>query len=1140
MKLNKWLMICVGLLAMFPAKAINDGSRYAAHSVLSSGKWIQLKVTENAVYKLTYDEIKAMGFDDPAKVKLYGYGGWMLEEDFTKSYIDDLPEVPMWIDKGADGIFNSGDYLLFYGMGTLKWSYDASADFYTHTYNPYSTYGSYFLTENNSAPQTMSTQNSYVSASLTLTTFDDYVLHEKDSVAIMESGRELFGESFIGAIVQNFSFQMPGITADAGKVALSFAAMPTKTTPVSLSIGGKQLISISIDPPPANSDGYRKAYMAEDVKPWAQGAKNESFTATVTYNSAGQAIAMLNYITVVAKRNLRFYDKPFVFFRSKESRTSSVNYRISNAGAQTMIWDVTDGLSPKIVQTTTDNGTLSFNADKNSQLREYAMIDCSRSFPSPQVMGVVENQDLHALPATDLVIIVPKVYQAQAETLADKHRQKDQLRVITVQAEKIYNEFSSGCPDATAYRRFVKMFYDRATTEANKPKYLLLFGDGLFDNRHLTTTASTMDPQYYLMTYQFRESLNEATSYGTDDYFGFLDDNEGLAMASEQLDLGVGRFPVNSVRQATNAVNKVTKYMDDQLYTGWKNNVIFTADDTGADPYCVHATQADTISQFISTNAPEYVMTKSYMDAFKPVSLNGKKFYPDAKKKFLNALNEGACVLNYTGHGGTGGWSAEDMLNSGDVRQMNFEGLPLWITATCDFGWFDRFSTTGAEEAFLNEKSGAIALFTTSRVVYSNNNANLNGLLVRNLFSTTSGQRPRLGDVLRRAKNGRSGDANRLNYVLLGDPALMLAYPDWKVELEKINGSNVVSGQTYTFKALEKVTLQGKIVNQSGQVLTGFNGAVNTTVLDNQQAIKAVNPDGSGNYFSYIDYPNRAYFGTDIVTNGRFTVSFTVPLDISYSQEKGKICFYAFDENNNVDAVGSFGNYRLTGSGSSTSPGTPQILGLYLDNETFLDGDTVNEAPVFIAKIADTKGINMTGSGLGHDITLCIDRSAALTYTLNRYYFPDRNHENQGEVRFPVPALKAGAHQLEFKVWNIENNSALDSLHFQVVPGLRKPLYDLEASQVPARTYTDFTFSHSQPDAAIDLDVYIYDLAGHLIWNYAASGSSVALKAQPIRWNLSDNSGVGVQPGIYLYRAIVTTSEGKESSEDKKIIVIGQ
>jgi hypothetical protein len=973
----------------------------------------------------------------------------------------------------------------------------------------------------------------------TLTVFDDYAVHEQESATILNSGRELFGENFIGKTSGNFPFTVPGITSDPGKVRLSFAGAPPSgiSAPLSLQINETEILKMQVSHPASD---YKKSNLVNGTGTW-NGEKKEQINVGIFYNSDKNTNAFLDYIVLNMKRQLRFYNNAFTFFRSRESLTSNVKYSIDNANTQSLVWDVTANYDTKLVKTTKEGNKLNFSTQKDNILHEYVMVDYSKPFPVPVSMGEVKNQDLHATTPIDMAIIVPEAYFRQAEQLAERHR-KSGLKVLTVQSEWIYNEFSSGNPDATAYRRFMKMFYDRAETEAGKPKYLLFFGDGLFDNRHLTETGSKMDPRFYLLSYQVAESTDETGSYGTDDYFGFLDDNEGSNIAAynskDNLDLGIGRFPVSSVAQAEAAVHKVLSYMDNNVLNKWKNQVIFTADDADTQiAYTHHVTQADEVARSIEAAHPQYMIAKSYMDAFKPVSLNGKKTYPDAKKKLLNTLKEGCFMVNYTGHGGKAGWSGEDMLNIADVRQMNFEGLPLWITATCDFGWFDGSITSGGEEAFLNKNGGAIALFTTSRVVYSSENLQINRHLVNNLFPKDR-KWLRLGDILRKGKNELT-HPNKLNYVLLGDPAMILNYPKGTVELEKINGEAIKEDSTYLFRTLEKIVLEGKIT-ENGSIASDFNGQIQTTVFDSRQEITTNAFLLENNPFAYTDYLSRIFIGTDKVENGKFTVSFTVPLDISYNTDNAKINFYAYDENTGRDANGYCTNYALAASDKNPddSENGPEIRKIFLNSEQFENGGSVNETPFFVAQVFDEHGINMSGNGLGHDITICIDNSPQLTYSLNSYYTSINGQE--GELRFSIPELSPGTHTLVFKVWNILNVSSKVSLNFNVEKGLKPNLYDITATNVPARDFTNFRLIHDRPESIIDVEVLVYDMTGRMVWSRKETGSSSWLKQYSIEWNLTNGAGQRVEQGIYLFKAIVNAPEGKETTKAKKIIVLKQ
>ncbi len=1144
MKINNRLFLIIGIIGLLISNthiltAQNHPERYAESSVLASGKWVKIKTADNGIYKLTYDEIKKMGFSDPAKVAVYGYGGWMLSEKITDPYIDDLPEVAIWQNKGSDGTFNSGDYILFYGRGTIQW--DANGN---HQQHPYANYGSYFLTEKETEPKQIESFNPGASVNIStateINTFRDYYLHEKELNYFLTTGRQLFGESFESNSSQDFTFSIPGLQGSVA-ATLSFAAAPATATNAEMSINGENVLNLGISA--VNTSSYKKGDLKTGTAYFTP--TSETLKVNIAYKSSGKSF--LNYIKLEVNRELRFYTEGYTFFRNRSSLDYAVNYKVANASSDCMIWDISSSYEPKRVETTLSGSTMNFYAPKSYELAEYVMINTSKSFLSPEVIGTIKNQDLHALSQTDMVMIVPDVYTQYAEKLADRHRESG-LSVHIVDPQWIYNEFSSGVPDGTAYRRFMKMFYDRALSEDEKPRYLLLFGDGVFDNRLLTTPGKQLNGDYYLLTFQTEDSTSESASDTTDDYFGQLDDKgtaTGRNIYTNEINVGVGRFPVSSKDQALYAVEKTLNYMDQSEYGNWKNKILFSADntddkDTKGAAYCTHAKEADRVAELVESTYMDYINYKVYMDAYPEEDVNGKKTIPGAKNDFLNRLKEGVLICSYTGHGSPTSLSAEDMLNITDIRQMNFENLPLWITGTCSFSWFDAFQASAGEEVFLNKKSGAIALLTTARVAYGSTNEKLFKHFVDAMFTKENGEYPRLGDIIRRGKNALPTDSHKQIFVLLGDPALQLKYPSYDVVLEKINGEEVDDNEEYAFRALDYITLEGSIRDISGSIMTDFNGILESTIFDSKQTRQSTHVDSEGDPYTFTDYPSLVYMGNNEVSEGHFSISFYVPLDISYTRDSGKMNFYAYDEDNDYEAKGYYTNYVFAGTNENADLGNepPEILEVYLNSTSFRDGDKVNDTPYFVAKVYDEEGINMTGSGIGHDIMIAIDNSAHTTYNLNSYYTPLGNGE--GEVKFSIPSLPKGKHTLIFTVWDVLNNSSKETITFVVDSDAKPSLLDITAYPNPARTEVTIDLEHDRPETVLDVELYIYDLMGRTIYNTKDNGATKWGRTYKFPWNLTSNSGFRVNPGVYIYKAIISTQGGKEATKAKKITVLGQ
>lgn len=1117
-----------------------DGSRYASKSLLSEGKWVKIRVDKTGIYKLSYADLKNMGFSDPSKVSVHGYGGWPLDEDFSKEYIDDVPSTPVW---------RGSDYLLFYGKGPVKWEYDSSSQTFVHTNNPYSLYGYYFVTD--ATPTNDMTSVAQASgATNRITTYDDYLVHEQELVSLAKSGRELYGEDFSGATPRTLSTfsSIPGITNEDAKVTMSFVSKVTSGTGVaSLSINQSNVLDVSIR---SNREEYVKALEGVSTAVW-KGEKSEKNSVVVSYNSASHNNVRLNYVRLHFKRTLQPYGA-YTFFRSIASIGNVSRFVVQGANANTLVFDVTDAQRVRLMETELNGSELTFSIPAGT-LREFVLVRTDQSFISPEVVGEVENQNLHALEQKDMIIIAAKAFQTQAERLAEEHRATDGLTVEVVDPQSIYNEFSSGAPDATAYRRFMKMFYDRSVSAGNAPKYLLLFGDGIYDNRGICSDVKNIARDNMLLTYQSRASLfeysglfyNSNFSYVTDDYYGLLDNvSEEALDKPNSICIGVGRFPVRTVTEATQMVDKVIGYMRNEDRGGWKNQITFVADDgNNADHYTSsHAEQADELARFIEENHGAFLTNKVYFDAFKR---DNSGTYPDVRKRISELLKKGQLLINYTGHGNTTAWSDEYVWTQTDILQSTYTKLPIWVTATCDFTRFDDVNTSAGESVFLNAKSGGIALFTTTRVVVSSGNSALNKELYRNLFERESDGRARtLGEAMMETKRKLSG-INKLNFILIGDPALRISYPEYKARVTAVNGK-AISDEPFTFKALEKITVEGEILDTKEGLANDFTGILNATVLDSKASLTTLgnntNEKGDTVRFSYTDYPNTIYIGQDSVRQGKFSFTFMVPKDISYSNKQGKLNLYASDEVNKHEAQGSFLNYIVGGTADNAEADTigPEIRQIYLNDSSFVEGDQVNTTPYFVARLWDKSGVNITGSSVGHDIMLTVDSMPSMSYNLNNYYalLPDK--EGEGLVQFSIPELEPGMHTAEFKVWDILNNSTTYTFTFEVAEGLKPNLIEMYATPNPARDQVEFYLHHNRPESNLKVTVMVYDMTGKFLWSTEKSGSSELFKAYVVTWNLTDNGGRRLRPGVYLYRAAISTNNSKEATKANKLIILAQ
>jgi len=902
---------------------------YAAHSVLAQGKFIKIKIKESGVYKLTFEDLNAMGIN-PLNVRIFGYGGGVLDQDFMMNKIDDLSESAIWMEKGTDGVFNAGDYILFYAQGINRWTYDATSSMFTHTANTYSDYGYYFVTSDAGTGKKIQDKTTVLPLSPVIhpiEEFVDYQVYEKDLINLANSGKEFYDETFKDVLSVQLPFTFPNpILTDSVVVRLNVAvAQQFNVSAFTLNLNGQQPKTLTV-PKSSSYDSYEKAIGKQAVYSFAP--QNDTFTFNLSYNKpTTYSIGYLNYLEVNVRRQLKMSGALMPFQNVDNLGTGSFNkYMLSSVGVNTQIWDITDPVNIGKMVTETVDGKITFVASGND-VNHYVALDpkAISSFPTPEIVGVVPNQDLHGIAQADMVIITHPDFVVQAETLAQAHRQKDNMTVAIVTTDQVYNEFSSGTPDATAYRWVMKMLYDRALSASNTagmPKYLLLFGRGSYDNRKIRSDSG----DNFILTYQADNSLVTTQSYVTDDYFTFLDDTEGMQIHSNLMDISVGRFPVTTVQQATDVVNKTIGYMHNTGKGIWKNQLCFMADD---GDFGLHALQADTLAAITSRAGRGFQINKIYLDAYhQEVSSNGQS-YPQARARLLNSIQSGLFLLNYTGHGFPTGLANEKVLLSSDIESMVNPHLPFWFVAACDFMQFDVQGVSAGEKVVLNPFGGGIGIIAAARPVYSSQNFSLNKLFNENLFMKVNGEQQCIGDMIRFAKNKTGQEINKLSFNYMGDPAVKLNYPTkYQVITGNIN-KNIHFG-TDTLKALSPDTIQGFIADENQYKVKGFNGTVQAVIFDKIQQMNTFDND---NEFQSYEVPYTYSYRPDTlfsckvpVLNGDFSFTFKLPLYLHDDYGSGRINYYAQDTVTDAEAQGYFenfivgGTYQYTGVGIVNSP----------------------------------------------------------------------------------------------------------------------------------------------------------------------------------------------------------------------------
>lgn len=1115
------------------AQNLAAAERYAPHSVLAEGKWVKIRVGKEGIYQLSDAQLAKMGFSDPSKVKLYGYGGRLLPDTFTfegdDALIDDLNEVPLYRRQGS---------VLFFAEGLTRWYGKGK-----FLHNTFSNYSYYFLTEGDN-PAPFSTLDVSAEQAEEVSQVTANALYDNDAYVWYGGGRDFYDSKDIqgGA---SFKLDLPGHVGGECQVYYDVSAKTsTGLTYVTITppSGSEVKCSIGSYGEGESARGYRGSFSTE--------LGNE---ARFTVNATGTA--RLNYLYTQYKQQLStaYTTVPF-----DVGSQGSVTLNVAGANANTRVWQLGNARTPVAELPGQLQGDV-YRAQAPDGKQRFVLVDVSRTYDSPEVVGNVANQDLHADAAIDYVIIVPASGKLteQAERLAEAHRQHNGLRVKVVNAEHLYNEFSSGTPDAAAYRRYLKMLYDRATNEADAPKYLLLFGDCAYDNRMITSEWKGMNPDDYLLAYERNDeenrqnamySIGTLRSYVTDDYYAFLDDGEGAQFTAEKIDLGIGRFACHTPQDAKWLVDQTLRYMNNESVGSWKNRM-WAIGDTGDEN--MHMEDALVVARQTEKSANEHFRLHYIFPDIYSVTQSAKgPTYPEATQKIKQSMQQGALIFNYNGHGSPDRMSHKFFLEKPDMLNNISTALPVWVFASCEITPYDQAISDMGRNSLFAPDGPAVAVVCAARSVFSNYNRALNKGFVKYAFAKDSlGNRYTMGDALRLTKceliANVSGDKeaigldrtiNKMKYVLLGDPALALAYPDSGVTIDSINGKPVTPELFSHLPIGDVVTFSGYVNanTQTGAPDEAFSGTLTGTVFTPKQTLHC---KGYGNSYSdpitYTDYTQTLFEGSVPVTKGRFKLQFMVPRGIPFSTEKALLSLYAVNDDRSKEYNGSYTNFCLNGTSSQavTDSIGPDVY-LYLNTPDFVDGGTVGTDAVFYAAVSDSSAISMVSGNLGHDMELWFDNDPSTVVMMNDHFNFDHGSYSNGLVEYPLEQLAPGRHTLSFRVWDVFDNSTTATLSFRVNPKGASD-FDVQAtSDTPSESTRFITTFIATAEAEAEVTTEVFNVAGMRVWHRSQrvpAGNCFA----SLEWNLTDYGGNRLERGVYLYRSKV----GNRETKTKKLII---
>jgi len=1112
---------------------------YASNSVLSNGTWFKFSVDTTGVFKIDKNLLQNIGINtsnlNPKNIKIYGNGGNLLPQLNSDFRYDDLQENAIYVDGETDGTFDNNDFILFYAKGPHSWKVNSSTFNQTkHQNNIYSDKAYYFITVDNGTGKRISKANELIQPiDEQVNNYQDYLVHEIDKTNLFANGQQWLGEDFSFNEKQTFHFNFNDIddTEDL-TIRIRGAAISFTNTQMLAKINGQDLLNLNFTALSTSSFALARPTVAFENTNTNQSEIN----IEITYNNFGNpsARAFLDYIEIIGTKKLITNEKQFSFRNINTTNNNKVyEYQIQNNTNVSQLWDVTDYINPKQIVNESTNADFTFKSF-GGDIKEFIVINENDYFiPETIDDNKVENQNLHQLKDVDYVIITQNYLMNEAERLAKHHRENSNLNTLVIDINQIYNEFGSGSPDLTAIRDFIRFLYLSATSENNKIKYVCLFGDSSFDFKDRITNNNNIVPAF-----QSFESFNLVTSYVTDDYFGLMDDNEGDLTSIDLQDVATGRFPVSSLLEAKEAVDKTLNYYQTNSFGDWRNTVSFVADDPDkANEFVIQKT-VDILAEDLKANKPGFNIKKIYADAHQQETSAGGERYPTVNDAITNAVETGTLVLDYFGHGGINGWANERILEVPQIQSWNnYNTLPLFITVTCEFSRFDNpLRPTAGEFTFLNSKGGAVNMITTTREIFISVGQTFNKVLIQKLFGFQD-ENYTIAEALMYTKHSTSSEQRFFVYNF-GDPAMKLAQPKPNILITKMNDKNILQSKD-TLKALSHIKFDGIVTDANNTILNNYNGTLSATIYDKALNKTTLDNDNFGKKMEFTAIESKIFKGRASVTNGIFSFDFIVPKDIRIAFGNAKISFYAED---NVNDKAGYNLDIIIGGIDPNAPSDNEgpTIKLFMNDESFVDGGNTNESPVLYAVLEDNSGINTSITAVDHDILAILDNDNANPIVLNDYYETELNDFKKGKVKFPLRNLEPGLHHLKFKCWDTYNNPSESTLSFIVVDDSNLILSNVLNYPNPFVNYTEFWFNHNKPNETLEVQIQIFTVSGKLIKTLNKSVQSEGLLSREISWNGLDDFGNKIGKGVYVYKLHVKSLLSKAKAEKFEKLVILQ
>ena len=1100
------------------------------NSVLSdvSSKWYKFRVSNSGFYKITYSQLVSLGLNPKDlgfnSFHIYGNSTGKLPE-LNSSYEDvDLVQNNIIYEGSSDGIFDEKDAIVFYSDGPHKINLTKDS-LLSRDLNVYTDFASLFLRVSNkvSPKLILDVDLKNIDYKDVIDEYLVYSVHELDDTSLVYGGKRWYGE------VLDFE----------KKVEVNFDKFQSNLSNLTITISGAtnarifgSYVNVYVD-----NQFIDKILLSTVSSEFIRVEKKINIPSSIGFSTIKLELVrnspdtkfFLDKIEVNAFKSFASIKNNDVLINPKYVGKGLAKFILPNL-QNISIMDVSSPVNVHSLKTNFSNNSYFF-IDSMNKLKRYAIYEFNNVNEINSQFSYVNHQNLHDIDLIDMIIVTPKDFLSQANELKLLH-ETEGLKTLVVLDEEIYNEFSSGEMDPTAIKQFARLVYNKQRDNpVNRLKYLLLFGDGTFDFKNRIKGNNN-----FLPTFQFEESEDFLSAMVSDDYFGMMDDNESLK-GSDLLDIGVGRMLISNEKQADEMISKIRRYISfSENQSDWRSKIVLIADDEEGGYFINKDTEPQ--SKFLLENHPEINLVKLYSDAFQQVTTAGGERYPKLNNVIDNQFYNGSLVISYVGHGGPSGAAEERILSIDQASNYkNNRNLPLFVSSTCEFTKYDDPTRLSAGEVmYLNPDGGAIALMTTTRPVFFGVNTISGSSFYKNVlqYDTITNSSLTFGEIFRRTKNQSGTSSNRRSFTLIGDPALKISYPINKVLIDNINNIQI-DNFSDTLKALSNVKITGHIEDRKGNFINE-NGNIFLTIYDKKTFSKTLGQNVESPIIDFENQNSILFKGLASVESGKFNIEFILPKDLDYSIGKGKISGISYLKSNN--GIGFTDSFLIGGMSSvfekdSTGPS----IKMSLDSIREIENGVFSSNPILYVNLKDESGINVSSSGIGHQISLVIDDKLTEAVDLNSYYIADKDTYKSGRVQFPISNLTDGRHKLKIKAWDVHNNSSEKEIQFTVNNSNNISIQKIFNYPNPFTTKTDFYIEQNNVNAPVSIKLDIVTVSGRLVKQFF--NENVLFKStieNVFEWDGLDQFGDKLAKGVYFYK-ITLSSQSETYTKLEKLVI---